>query len=405
MASAKVVLFTSKTLSNGAHPIMLRLIHNRQTKYFYLNASCHPDFWDEETKMPKRKHPHFRELSVLIDTKRLEAQKLIIDLESDGGDYSLEELCKRLSADKRRNQTTVLQYFDEVIERLRKGERLGYAAVFVSTRNYLSKFRGGKDFTFPDITTSFIVRFDEYLSMSGMKPNSVFVPMRTFKTLVNSARKEDLVKEDFNPFKDFSFTKYRRDKPHKRAILREEIRKIEHLELTPGTQLYLARDYFIFIYYCAGINFIDLAYLKKENIRDNRLIYIRRKTKEMINVVLLPPAQQILSYYQEQHSNSEGYLFPILNETHASAESKDYRIDKVLKQVNKALKTLAEQAGIAINLTTYVARHSFATNMKSSGVSTAIISQALGHESERTTQIYLDSFGNTIMDEAMKSIL
>ncbi len=125
----------------------------------------------------------------------------------------------------------------------------------------------------------------------------------------------------------------------------------------------------------------------------------------MINVVLLPPAQQILAYYQEQYSNSEGYIFPILNETHASAESKDYRIDKVLKQVNKALKTLAEQAGIAINLTTYVARHSFATNMKSNGVSTAIISQALGHESERTTQIYLDSFGNTIMDEAMKSIL
>lgn len=405
MASAKVVLFTSKTLSDGTHPIMLRLIHNRQTKYFHLNASCHPDLWDIETNLPRRKHPHFRELSVLIDTRRLEAQKLILDLESDGGDYSLEELCKRLSADKRRNQTTVLQYFDEVIERLRKGGRLGYAAVFVSTRNYLRKFRGGKDFSFSDITTSFIVRFDEYLSGSGMKPNSVFVPMRTFKTLLNSARKEDLVKEDFNPFKDFSFTKYRRDKPHKRAILREEIRKIEHLELTPGTQLYLARDYFIFIYYCAGINFIDLAYLKKENIRDNRLIYIRRKTKELINVVLLPPAQQILSYYQDQYLNSEGYLFPILNETHASAESKDYRIDKVLKQVNKALKTLAEQAGIEINLTTYVARHSFATNMKSSGVSTAIISQALGHESERTTQIYLDSFGNTIMDEAMKSIL
>ncbi|MEZ4939320.1 MAG: site-specific integrase [Saprospiraceae bacterium] len=405
MASSKVVLFTSKTLKNGEHPIMLRLIQNRNIKYINLHASCLPDLWDEENNLPKKQHPHFHQLKVLIRSRLLESEKAILELEQENRPYTLEELCKRMAIEQKRQQTSVLQYFEAVINRLNLSGRLGYAAVFTSTRNYLLNFREGRDFEFADITHSFIVGFDEYLLRRGLKPNAAFVPIRTFKTLLNYAKKEGFVRVEYNPFKEFSFTKYRRDKPVKRALSREDIRKIELLELTPGTPEYHAKNYFIFSYYCAGINFIDLAYLRWENIQNGRLVYVRRKTKEQLSPIILEPAKVILKYYQNEFPNLAGYIFPILDEKHQSLKSKDYRIDKVLRQVNKALKEIAQQIGIESKLTTYVARHSFATNLKKKGVATALISQALGHESERTTQIYLDSFENEIIDEAVKSLL
>lgn len=405
MASAKVVLFASKTLKDGEHPIMLRLIQDRKIKYVYLHATCHPDLWDEENNLPKRRHPHFHELKVLISSRLLESEKTILELEQQNREYSLEELCTKLNFEQKKQQMTVLQYFEETIERLRTSGRLGYAAVFSSTRNYVKNFRSGKDFAFADVTHNFVVRFDEFLMKRGMKPNAAFVPMRTFKTLLNSAKKEGLAHSDYDPFREFSFTKYRRDKPVKRALNREDIRKIEALQLEPGTMQDHARNYFVFSYYSAGINFIDLAYLRWENIQQGRLVYIRRKTKEQISPVLLDPAQAILEYYRTEFPNPTGYIFPILKEKHQTLESKDYRIDKVLRQVNKALKEIAGLTGIEAKLTTYVARHSFATNLKTKGVTTALISQALGHESERTTQIYLDSFENEVVDEAVKSLL
>jgi integrase/recombinase XerD len=405
MASAKVVLFTSKTLKNGEHPIMLRVIHDRKTKYVNLNVNCHPDQWDEAKEIPKRKHPLFHEVSVLMSQRLNECKSIILDLEKENRPYSVEEITGILTQNQRKNKISVLEYFNHEIERLRSKDRLGYAAVFTSTRNYLKNFRKGKDFFFSDITPTFIVKFDEYLLEKGMKLNSAFMPMRTFKTLINYAKKEGLVNPDFAPFKEFSFSKYRRDKPRKRAIKRDDIRAIENLDLKFDTPVWHARNYFMFSYYCAGINFIDMAYLKAENIQQGRLIYIRRKTKEHYNLTILPPAMNIIQQYQSNYPNRGGYIFPILNETHQTLQSQDYRIDKVLKSTNKYLKEIAGLADLPVHLTTYVARHSFATNLKQSGASTAIISQALGHESERTTQIYLDSLENQVVDDAMKLIL
>lgn len=406
MASAKVILFTSKTLKNGMHPIMLRIIHERKMKYFNLNASCGADMWDEKNGLPKRKHPNFHEISVLIDVKRLQAQRLILELESTSKGYTLETISTRLTTDKTKLPTTTLfEYFDQTIERLRKAERLGYAAVFISTKNYLKRFCNGKDLPFSGIDFAFVNRFDTFLEESGLKPNAAFVPIRTFKTLLNYAIKEGLTTPDFAPFKAFSFSKFRRDKPLKRAIQRDDIRKLENLELEPNTLLFHARNYFVFIYYSAGINFIDLAHLRPENTTGNRLTYIRRKTKESISIGLLAPALTILETYRKDYPNPAGYIFPILNDKHQTAQSRENRIDKVLKQVNGALKELAEMTGISAKLTTYVARHSFATNMRDLGAPTSVISQALGHESERTTRLYLDSLPNSVMDEAMKAIL
>ncbi|WP_037360882.1 site-specific integrase [Asinibacterium sp. OR53] len=405
MASIKAVLYTSKTLNNGEHPIMLRVIKDRKSKYLSLHMSCSKELWDNENNLPKKKHPLYKEMLIAIDKKKLAANKLLLELHNDEKDVSAEEIKSKLKTSVV-NKKTVFQYFDEVIKRLTVTNRLGYASIFKSTKNSLKTFRNDRDLHFSDITTSFLTKYEDAFYERGVTPNSVFVFLRTFKTLINYARKDGIVKTDFDPFKDINFTKFRRIKTRKRAITKEQIRKIETLKIKDDQGLLNAKNYFLFSYYNRGINFIDMAFLKWENIKNGRLVYSRRKTKEDFTIALLPPAIKILEYYKKyQYEDENSFIFPILSHSYETQQSVRNRLVKMLRIVNHDLKTIADKTGIKEKLTTYVARHSFATNLKRSGISTSVISEAMGHDSEKTTKIYLDSFENTILDEASKSIL
>jgi site-specific recombinase XerD len=360
--------------------------------------------WDEKENMPKKKHPLYKELSILVEKKRLEAKKLLYDLDTHENGYSSDNVKSILVNSN--SKTSVIKYFDEVIERLEKSNRIGYANIFKSTQNSLSTFMNGKDIVFSDITPSFINKYEAEFLSRGVKPNSIFVYMRTFKTLINYARSENVVKTEYNPFKDISFTKYRRIKTAKRAISKDQIQAIAKLKFKPDSSIFHAQKYFLFSYYNRGINFIDIAFLRWSSVNNNKLTYTRSKTKEFFNIGMLDPASEILKFYKRNYPHSEtDFIFPILNHSHETAKSIDYRVDKVLKQVNKDLKTIGEMANIKEKLTTYVARHSYATNMRNSGISVSVISKAMGHDSEKTTEIYLEQFDNSILDEASKAIL
>lgn len=166
----------------------------------------------------------------------------------------------------------------------------------------------------------------------------------------------------------------------------------------------LSKDIFMFSYLCGGINFTDIANLTKANIIEGkRLQYIRQKTGKLIKLGLSEEALKIVERYIPEN---KGYLFPILNVSiHKTPLQKQNRIHKMLGKVNINLKLIAAQLGVEANLTTYVARHSFASILKKSGVNIALISEALGHSDLATTQIYLDSFDNEQVDEAMKNLL
>ena len=159
----------------------------------------------------------------------------------------------------------------------------------------------------------------------------------------------------------------------------------------------------MFSYLCGGINFTDIANLTKANIVNGRLEYIRQKTHKLIKIGIPDEAMRIIKKYEME---STGYLFPILNnKVHKTALQKQNRIHKMRGKVNYNLKVLGKRLGIEISVTTYVARHSFASVLKKSGVNIAIISEALGHSDLATTQIYLDNFDNEQMDDAMKNLL
>ena len=166
--------------------------------------------------------------------------------------------------------------------------------------------------------------------------------------------------------------------------------------------IHLAIDLFSFSYFMGGINFIDMAYLTHDNIMDTRLVYKRKKTRKLIKLPLLPKAIEIINKYKTEDSH---FLFPILSSFHQTEVQQRNRIHKTIAKVNRRLKNIGKELGIDKKLTTYVARHSHATTLKRAGVSTSLICEALGHSSEKVTQIYLDSFENSQMDAAMQNLL
>ena len=219
--------------------------------------------------------------------------------------------------------------------------------------------------------------------------------------IYNLAIEKGVVKKEYYPFSSYKVSRLHKDTA-KRAIQKEDIRAVINYPVK-GKDFYtrLAVALFSFSYFMGGINFVDMAYLTSKNIVGGRLIYTRRKTGKLIN---LPLSSEALSVLEVKNNTGGNYLFPILSSSHKTEQMKLNRLHKVITKVNRVLKQIGKELNLSVKLTTYVARHSFATVLKREGVSTSIICETLGHSSEKVTQIYLDSFENSQIDEAMSKL-
>ena len=404
MIKVEPLLYTSKTLSNGEHPIMIRFTHKGKRKYVSLGISCSANQWNKKDKSPTRKHPLYKEIQILISEKVNEYRKDIYSMEAAKELTDLKSLSMQISSPKSRIMLS--EYIDELVQELKSNQKIETANIYRSTKNAWTKFLQKDSWDFDDIDLQIIKNFESHCESSGKMPNTIFLYLRTLKTIINTAKRNQIISDSYDPYKGFNMAKYRNVKTRKRAISREELSRIEKLNIDKNSRKYHSRNYFIFSYYAAGINFVDLAQLEWNNIEGSDLIYKRRKTSELIRIPLRKEAKKIVKEYQSNRASSQGdYIFPILDKSlHSTNSSISNRLHKVNHQMNKDLQEIGSALGISIKLTTYVARHTFATVMKYQGVPTSIIGQALGHEDEKTTRIYLDSFGSDMMKEAFKKL-
>lgn len=403
--STKVLLYRSKTLSNGEHPILLRITKDRKSKYISVGVSCTVDLWDAKENLPKKKHPLFKEIKILIAKKKLDAERMILNLENENKSFSANELKGKLRKSQV-NNPPVMDYFESIVSRFVQSGQIKNSEVYKDTKRNFSHFIGLRKIYFSDIDVLFLNQFEEYLKQNGKGGNTIYIYLRTLRALVNKAIKEDICHEKYYAFKKFSIAKYAKIKTEKRAIEKSDIEKILNLKLSKKMHLIDAKNIFLFSYYCRGMNFIDIAFLTWKDIKNNRLIYRRSKTKKLFNLLLLKPAKNILNYYKPiTFSDAKSYVFPIFNEQHTTPQTLYNRKVKMLSKTNRDLKEIAELVGLKTLLTTYVARHTYATVLFKNRVSTPIIKESLGHDSEQTTQIYLADFGNEILDKACKTLL
>ncbi|WP_298063411.1 site-specific integrase [uncultured Rikenella sp.] len=397
-ATIEVVCYKSKVLANNESPLMLRITKDRRLKYSSIGVSVRPECWDFERNKPRRNCPNRLHIERLIADKIEAYRTKMIELQAENKEFTATSLHERV-ADKT-SKRTVGEVFQAQIENLKRMGRTGYALSHQEVCNSLLKFNGHLNICFSDIDTVWLKRYETWLRGQGFSENTIGRRFRTLRAVYNVAIEEKCVKPDCYPFKSYKVSKLHRATA-KRAIRKADIMRIIEYRCDDFYRQF-AVDLFAFGYFMGGINFVDIAYLKTDNIVAGRLIYTRRKTHKLIRLPLQPKAQEIIERYRQDGTS---FLFPILSAFHKTEQQQRNRIHKVITKVNRALKEVGRTLNIPIDLTTYVARHSFATVLKREGVSTSIICESLGHSSEKVTQIYLDSFENAQIDEAMKHLL
>ena len=406
--SVEAICYKVRALRDGTFPLMLRLTQNRKRKYLSLGMSVEERFWDFKKNQPKRNCPDRDAILAVIERKSKQYREQITQFKVEGKDYTLETLVQRVENPVR--QMNFGEYLDYFIQQLKEENRLGYAESFKGLKSSIILYCDDLDFLFSDIDQQWLKRYEMFLIRSGKKENTVGIRFRSLRVLYNRAVSEKLVKREYYPFDDFKVSRFH-EQTMKRAISKEDIKRIMSLDLHTVTTyhspyLSLGRDLFLFSYLSCGINLTDMARLRYCDVFEGRLSYHRQKTGKLISFQLQPLALDIIEKYRKPEATPNDYVFPILDrKVHKTAVQIRDKVRKANKAANKALHRIGEQLGIPIDLTTYVARHSYATVLKRSGVSTAIISESLGHSSERVTQIYLDSFENSQIDEAMKNLL
>ena len=396
-ATVNVLLFKSKTLADGSHPLIVRICKDNKKKYKSLGVSIQPQFWDFEKNKPRRNCPNKDLINNLISEKTKEFSNQIIEFKAENKDFTVTKLVEKVVSNK--ENRTVSEFLDSEINRLYKEGRLKYASTFKELRTSLLDFNKHLDIYFSDVDVNWLKQYESLLRNKNLGDHSIGVRFRNFRVLYNRAITENIVKADYYPFRIYKVSKLKKETV-KRSITKLDVEKIINYN-TDRAYTQLAIDLFYFSYLSGGINFVDMAYLTRDNIIDTRLVYTRKKTKKLIKLPIQDKALEIVEKYKSDNI----YLFPILSGFHKNPQQKANRVNKVLRIINKSLKEVGEELNLPIDLTTYVARRTYATVLKRSGVNTSIISESLGHSSEKITQIYLDSFENSQIDEAMKNLL
>ena len=400
-----IICYKSKTLSNGEHPLMLRITQNRKIKYKSLNISISEKHWDFKKNIPKSNCPNKDLILKIILKAKLEYQQKVLEKKANDEEFTATSLINETNDEIKAK--TVEEFYQLTINELREKGQIGNSYAYLNSYNTLKNFNKGKklDYTFSHIDVAFCKKLEDWLRSKGNKDTTLSYQFRTLRATFNKAIEAKIVSREKNPFIEYKLSRFN-TKTIKRALSKEDILKIINTDCSGKSKLrQLTHDLFSFSYLCGGISFVDIANLTCKNIVEGRLIYQRQKTHGNINLILSDKALEIIQKYN-YYCLQTSFLFPILhNKRHITPMQKNNRIHKICHQVNQELRLFAKELNINAEVTTYVARHSFATILKKSGVNIGIISEALGHQDIKTTQIYLSHFDNEQIDEAMQILL
>lgn len=404
-ATISVICYKSKTLANGEHPLMLRIAQNGKSTYKSLKISVAAKHWDFERNVPKPNNPNKDLIQKIILKTKLDYQQKILEKKANSEEFTASSLINEQKEEIKAK--TVEEFYLSLIEDLKQKGRIGNSYAYLNSYNTLRNFNKGKklNYTFSHIDVPFCKKFEDWMRSKGNKDTTLSYQFRTLRATYNKAIEAKIVAREKNPFIEYKLSHFN-TKTIKRALSKNDILKLVNANCNGQSKLrQLTHDLFSFSYLCGGISFVDIANLTRQNIVEDRLIYQRQKTHGNINLLLSKEASTIIAKYSTYQQEAE-YLFPILHcKRHITPMQKSNRIHKICHQVNTELRAFAKELGITAEVTTYVARHSFATILKKSGVNIGIISQALGHQDIKTTQIYLSKFDNEQVDDAMKNLL
>ena len=399
MATVKVK-FRASLVPGKEGTLYYHLIHQRRQRWISTAYHVFPGEWNDKKSAiivsnRNNRQAHLQLIQPHIDWEMKQMQRVIHDKEMDGIPYTIVDIAREIQ--QRPQSQSVFAFFRLQIDKKEQMQCFGTKSNYVSAANRFMEFRGNEDLTFSQMTSEMMEMYQAWLWNRGVGQNTVAFYLRTLRTLYNKA-----VEAGQAPPNDiFAHVQTANVRTAKRAISVKDIRKIENLDLPTGSSLDKARDLFLISFYLRGMAFVDMAFLKKTDLKGSMINYNRRKTHQNLNIEWMKPMQAIIDKYAEQTKESP-YLLPILTGTESSPYTA-YR--KVEHNTNYNLKKIGEMVGLKIPLTTYVARHTWASVALHMNIPIATISEGMGHNSYKTTQIYLQSLDVATINEANKRII
>lgn len=380
--------------------LMFQVIHDRKVRRIKSQFKIFKEEWDEAAGQilltasdPSRcSQLQIIRLNVEWELRRL--KKIIETFKRSGREWNLDEVIQKFNPHVNK-EYSVFHFMQVQIQRKRQLGKIRSSETYQATLNSFMNFRQGVDLTFDMFDSDLMELYEAELRNRGVVRNTSSFYLRILRTNYKLAVEKGLT-QDCRPFKRVYCGM---DKTVKRCLSFSEIKKMKELDLSLKPALDFARDMFIFSFCTRGMSFVDMAYLKKSDLKNGYLIYRRKKTGQLLTIEWTRQMQALVDKYK---GNPTQYLLPLIVREDGT-ERRQYQ--NQMMKINRGLKEIASLMHLSVPLSLYYSRHSWATIARGKSIPLSVISEGLGHDSELTTQIYLDSIKSIEVDRANRKIL
>lgn len=371
-----------------------RMVRQISTPYKIFPEEWNPDIEDLIIKPPSPRLNYLESINRTIRCDMERIHRIVRGWVDDGKSFTIDEIVEAYH--EQTSENTLFAYMERMIAMYWRQGQYRTSETYSTTLNSFKRFRADVDVGLEDIDSGLMETYESYLKQNDLSPNTISFYLKHLRAVYNRAVDDELIM-DRKPFKRVSTAI---EKTPKRAISLRNIKRLKALDCSHNPSRRFARDMFLFSFYTRGMSFVDIAYLQKKNLKGDVLFYRRKKTNQQLMIHWEGCMQEILKSYGADTSSP--YLFSIIKEP-SNNPRKQYQ--NALFLINRHLKDIGKGLGLHQPLTMYCARHSWASIARDEGIPLSVISEGMGHDSEKTTQIYLASLKTEVIDKANRKIL
>lgn len=419
-ASIKPRLNIRKDSAGERYTLVVQLLYKRRRSVLFTPYKLSVREFDpvQGVAVPSsrtRAHrAYIAEVNDYLRSRIAEAERIVAELERSGTPFGVADIADRCR--QRNDNRFVGTFFRTLIETLEEQGDLGTASTFRATLTAFEKFTGGRRLLFDQLTGEVVRRFEQHMLAEGLRVNTVTFYLGKLRAAYNKAARQGFASRQTNPFADTSF---RIEKTRKLAVGDEVLRRVAGAEFPGRRELGIARDLFLFSFYTRGMSFVDMAYLRQSDIEDGRIRYRRRKTGQLFTVKIFPALQELIDRYRGMCSP---WVLPVMLYRTSDGSVRPYRtpdapeerqeFERILHRRYKNSRShylrrlirVSRLLDLERNLTFNMARHTWASRARRQNIPVTVISEGLGHTSEKTTRIYLEELEPVRIDEANRIV-
>ena len=402
MATSVKVLLRNKPNKEGLYPLVVRIIKNRKPSYIYTGHYINKKYWNEAERKVRKSHPNSARLNNLIAAKLAEANKRLIDLQSNDMEISSQQIKKEINNPM--NNKSFNELGQEYLNELEANNKLNQLSADKVRVNYVIEFGKSPELSFREIDELFIRKFMSYLKTEKkVSQRSVVNNLVVIRTLFNRAIRNGVVEQKYYPFGKGKITiKFPESK--KIGLSIQEVQAIETSDKLNRLEQH-ARNVWLFSFYFAGMRVGDVLKIKWSDIYDGRLHYRMNKNSKLLSLQLPHKAITIIEQYREEQRSNDDFIFPEMKKANLDSP-KDVlaKTKTATKKFNKYLSSIAIKCKIDKKITMHIARHTFG-NISGDKIPIQTLQKLYRHSNITTTINYQANFTHKDEDEALNAVI